>query len=147
MPLLKKPEQKLVLDVNVWVSALLWGGKPAQVVELAQDNQLDIFVSEAIIAELSQVLLYPRIVKVYKDDRLRAGDLIAAVLKIVKFVEVKQTVKVVLEHPADDKFIDCALAAGAAYVISGDKHLLKLGSYKKIRVLSVKDFLEGSVAK
>lgn len=147
MPLLKKPEQKLVLDVNVWVSALLWGGKPAQVVELAQDDQLDIFVSEAIIAELSQVLLYPRIVKVYKDDRLRAGDLIAAVLKIVKFVEVKPVVKVVLEHPADDKFIDCAIAAGASYVISGDKHLLKLGSYKKIRVLSVNDFLEGFVAK
>ena len=147
MPSLKKPEQKLVLDVNVWVSALLWGGKPAQVVELAQEGQLDIFVSESIIAELSQVLLYPKIVKVYKDDGLLARDLIEAVLKVVKFAEVKQTVKVVLEHPADDKFIDCALAAGAAYVISGDKHLLKLGSYKKIRVLSVNDFLEVFVAK
>ncbi len=146
MPLLKKPEQKVVLDVNVWVSALLWGGKPAQVVELAQDDQLDIFVSEAIIAELSQVLLYPRIVKVYKDDGLLARAIVEAVLKVVKFVEVKPVVKVVLEHPADDKFIDCALAADAAYVISGDKHLLKRKLQKNSCVIC-KRFSWGFVAK
>ena len=63
-------------------------------------------------------------------------------MKVVKFVEVTQKVKVVLGHPADDRFIDCALVARADYVVSGDKHLLKVGSCKKARIISVNEFLQ-----
>ena len=79
--------------------------------------------------------------KIYKSKSLR-NELIEAVLKVVTLVEVTKKVKVVLEHPTDDKFLGCTLAAKADYIVSGDKHLLKVGSYKKVHVISVSVFLE-----
>jgi putative PIN family toxin of toxin-antitoxin system len=141
MPSSKKHAAKAVLDTNVWVSALLWGGKPASVIKAAEEGKVAIYASEEIIAEISQVLAYPKIAKVYQSERLR-NELIEAVLKAVNLVEVVKKVRVVLEHPADDKFIECALAARADFIVSGDKHLLKVGSYNKTRIVSVSEFLQ-----
>lgn len=133
---------KAVLDVNVWVSALLWGGKPAQIIKAAENHQITIFLSEEIVQELSQVLAYPKIRKIIEAEGLSHQDLMETVLKIGKFVGATEKVNVVLEHHADDKFIECALSAKADYIISGDKHLLKIANYKKIRLLSVNEFLQ-----
>ena len=142
MPSSKKHAPKAVLDTNVWVSALLWGGKPATVIKAAEESRVDVFASEEIVGEISQVLNYPKIAKVYQLEGLLHSELIETVLKVVKFVEVTKKVSVVVEHTADDKFIECALAAKADYIVSGDKHLLKVGSYKKTRIVSVSDFLQ-----
>lgn len=140
-PSSRKRVPKVVLDANVWVSALLWGGKPAEIVRAAEDGKVCIVMSEEIIGEISQVLNYPKLRKMYQDAGLRHENLIEAVLKVVKFVKVTEKVNVGVEHPADDKFIECALAASADYIVRGDKHLLKIGEYKKTRVLSVSEFL------
>ncbi|MBS7653246.1 putative toxin-antitoxin system toxin component, PIN family [Candidatus Bathyarchaeota archaeon] len=142
MPLSKKRVPRVVLDVNVWVSALLWGGKPAEIIKAAEEGKAVILASEEIVGEISQVLNYPRLRNVYKAAGLLYKDLIETVLKIVKFVEVTMHINIVMEHPADDKFIECALAAGADYIVSGYKHLLKIGGYRKIRILSVTEFLK-----
>ncbi len=142
MPSSKKHAPKAVLDTNVWVSALLWGGKPAEVIKAAEEGKIDIFASEETVGEINQVLAYPKIAKILQADGLLHEELIEAVLKVVKFVEVTKKVKVVLEHSADDKFIDCALAAKADYLVSGDRHLLKIGSYKKTRIVTVAEFLK-----
>jgi uncharacterized protein len=141
MPSSKKRVLKVVLDANVWVSALLWGGKPAAVIKAAEDGKICIVTSEEIVGEISEVLTYPKLSKVYQAEDLRHEDLIEAILKIVNFVKVTKKFNVVLEHSADDKFIDCGLAAGADYIVSGDKHLLKIVSYKKTQILSVNEFL------
>ncbi len=101
-----------------------------------------LIISEQIVEEISQVLNYPKLSKIYRADGFVHEKLIEAVLKVVRFVKVTKTAKVVLEHPADDKFIECALEAKARYLVSGDKHLLKVGSYKEIQILSVNDFLQ-----
>jgi len=72
---------------------------------------------------------------------LDGRDLIKEVLKIGKFVEVTRKANVVTEHPADDKFIECALSAHADYIVSGDRHLLKVARYEKIHMLSVRELL------
>ncbi len=142
MPSSKKHAPKAVLDTNVWVSALLWGGKPAEVIKAAEEGKIDIFASEETVGEINQVLAYPKIAKILQADGLLHEELIEAVLKVVKFVEVTKKVKVVLDHSADDKFIDCALAAKADYLVSGDRHLLNIGSYKKTRIVTVAEFLK-----
>ena len=67
--------------------------------------------------------------------------MIEQILKTAKFVKVTNKLQVIKEHPADNKFLECAIAAKADYVVSGDKHLLKIEAYKKIKILSVNDFL------
>ena len=101
-----------------------------------------LLVSEAIVGEVSQVLNYPKLRRIYEAEGLGHEELIEAILRFVRFVEVASRVKVVLEHPADDKFIDCAVEAKVDYVVSGDKHLLKVGTYKKIQIVSVNEFLQ-----
>lgn len=126
---------------------MLWGGKPAEIIKAAEDHKFGIFTSEEIVGEISQVLTYPKLKKVYQSEGLRHEDLIEAVLKIGKFAKVTKKVNVVKKHRADDKLIECALAAGADYIVSGDEHLLKLGSYKKTQILSVSEFLQVIEAK
>lgn len=121
---------------------MLWGGKPAEIIKAAKENKVTILASEQIVGEISQVLTYPKLKKVYQAEGLRSEDLVESVLKIAKFVEVIEEIKVVKEHPADDKFIECASAAGAGYIVSGDKHLLKVACYKKTQIVSVNDFLQ-----
>lgn len=121
---------------------MLWGGKPAAITKAAEDLKLRIFTSEEIITEISHVLTYPKLEKIYQAEGLRREDLIETVLKIAKFVKPKKKVNIVREHPTDNKFLACALAAGADYVISGDKHLLKLIRHRKTKILSVNKFLQ-----
>lgn len=49
---------------------------------------------------------------------------------------------IVKDDPTDDKYVVCAIEGDADFIISGDKHLLNLGSYKNIRILTVREFLE-----
>jgi putative PIN family toxin of toxin-antitoxin system len=121
---------------------LIWGGKPAQIVKAAEEGKVALAMSEEIVDEISQVLTYSKLKKVYQTEGLLHQDMIEALLKVSEFVKVTRKVNVVLEHPADDKFIDCALAAKADYIISGDKHLLKVGCYRKTQILSVNEFLK-----
>jgi putative PIN family toxin of toxin-antitoxin system len=99
-------------------------------------------LSEDIVGEITQVLTYPKIKNVYTTLGLQSEDLIEEVLKNAKFVKVTKKLYVVEEHSADDKFIECAQAAGADYIISGDKHLLKIACYKKIQIISVREFIQ-----
>ena len=120
---------------------MLWGGKPAAIIEASKDGKVSILMSEEIAQELSQVLAYPKIEKIYHGT-LRREDLVEQVLETAKFVKVTNRLQVIKEHPADNKFLECAIAAKAKYVVSGDKHLLKVAAYKKIKILSVNSFLQ-----
>lgn len=121
---------------------MLWGGKPAELIKAAEDNRVIILTSEEIVAEISRVLTYPKLKKTYQAEGLCHEDLIETILKIGKFVKVTKKVNVVQEHPADDKFIECAVAGEADYLVSGDKHLLKIDCYQKTRILPVREFLK-----
>lgn len=132
----------MVLDTNVWISALIWGGNPAEVVKAAENRRLRIFISEEIVGEISRVLEYPKLKQAYRGSGLGRTDLVEAVLKVSRFIKVTRKVNVVADHPADDKFIECALAARADYIVSGDRHLLKLARHERIRIMSVREFLD-----
>jgi predicted nucleic acid-binding protein len=64
------------------------------------------------------------------------------VLKNAKFVKITKKLHIVEEHSADNKFIECAQSANADYLISGDKHLLKVACYKKIQIVPVREFIQ-----
>jgi putative PIN family toxin of toxin-antitoxin system len=142
-----KQETRVVLDTNIWISALLWGGKPAKIIKAAEQGRISILTSEGIISEISQVLTYPKLKRIYQSEGLGIENLIETVLKISRLVNVNKNLAVVKEHPADDKFIECAQASGAEYIVSGDKHLLKVGCYKKTQIVSVNEFLQVFEAK
>jgi putative PIN family toxin of toxin-antitoxin system len=137
-----KRETKIVLDTNVWISALIWGGNPAEIIETAKIRKISIFTTEEIIREINAVLLYPKIKNTYDGTGLTHQDFIVAILKTAKIVNPKENLAVVQDHAADNKIIECAAQAKADYIISGDKDLLNLIQYKNVKIISSSEFLK-----
>ena len=121
---------------------MIWGGSPTSIINAAEDNRIDIMVSEEIIQEISRTLAYPRLREVYECLNIKREELIEAILRIVTIVEVKTKVNLIHEDSTDNKFLECALDGDADYVVSGDEHLLKIEHYRRIQVISVKQFLK-----
>jgi putative PIN family toxin of toxin-antitoxin system len=129
----------VVIDTNVLVSALLFGGKPGRLIDLWKNRRLRPFLSEEMIDELIRVLAYPKFDLTEKEiDYLLYAE-------ILPFFDVAHTSTgplIVEDDPHDDMFLRCADAAGAEFIISGDRHLLSLKSYKKIPILTPAKFLD-----
>ena len=132
----------MVLDTNVWVSAMVWGGLPASIVKAAEDGKVLILISEEIAEEISRTLAYPRLRETYEEAGVKREELMEAVLRIGSLVKVEARLSILREDVADNKFLECAVDGGADYVVRGDSHLLELEHYQRIRMLSVRRFCE-----
>lgn len=139
----KKQKPKIVvLDTNVWISAMIWGGTPSKIIKLAEDKKISIQISDEIVSEINQTLTYPKISQIYQGTGVTRQQLIESVLQIGKLTKTEQKIDLIQQDPTDNKLIECATAANADYLISGDKHLLKMRLYKKTKILTAKAFLK-----
>lgn len=128
--------KRVVADTNVLVSALQFGGKPKQLLDLAIEGQVDRAVSEAIIAETLRVL---------RDKFERAPEWLAEADRqlrvIIRLVHPTEVIQAIEADPADDRILECAIAADAEVIVSGDSHLLGLGVFRGIPIRRVAAFL------
>lgn len=130
---------KVVLDTNVLVSALIVKvGKPAQI--LRRIAAFELLTAEEILTELEEVLQRPHITRKY---RLSAEDIreYLARLRAVSTLVPLQTSVAVVADPDDNMFVACAIDGGASYIVSGDPHLVDLGAYQGIAILTPAAFL------
>ena len=137
----KKQEkvERVVVDTNVLISALLFKGALSRFVELWQKGKIVPVISKKIFEELRVVLEYPKF-SLSKDELKSIIE--HEILPYFEIVEVKEEVKSVCRDPEDDKFISCALSASADYIVSGDKDLCDLKQYGPIKIVRASDFLK-----
>jgi putative PIN family toxin of toxin-antitoxin system len=132
---------RIVADTNVLVSALVSAqSSPAQILALWRAGDIDLLVSAETLAELRRVLGYPRIRQRlrYTDEQLEA----ALTLLDQEAIHVEPPPGPTRSvDPDDDKFIALAVAGGAAYLVSGDRHLLQLGGSQGVAILAPAAFL------
>ncbi len=127
---------RAVVDTNVFVARLLSPtGAPAQVSDLWEAGAFELVVSEPILTEYARVLAYPHLAARLRLDAAAIAELIAALRQFAILVEPTEPLTVIRDDPHDDKFLECAVAGGAEYVVSGDKHMLQLGEYCGIQIL------------
>lgn len=128
--------ERVVFDTNVMISGLLWRGKPYRCLLLARAGLVQAVYCREMLTELSQKL---------EDKFGFSMDRVQAVLhdwrRYGQEVQITGDLHVVAADPDDDKFIACALTAGATIIVSGDRHLLELGKYESIAILSPAEFL------
>ncbi len=129
---------RVVVDTNVFVSSF-FGGNPRKVIDLWQSGQLTLCLSAPIVEEYVEVLRRMGLQNERELDELLS--LMARGLHSV-FTAKTPALRIFSEDPDDDKFIECAVALQAAFVISGDKLLTRLKNYMGIRILSPKAFLD-----
>jgi putative PIN family toxin of toxin-antitoxin system len=128
----------IVIDTNVLVSALLFGGVPGKLVPLWKERSIRPKASKEIIEEYLRVFAYPKFQLSEEEINFLLHYEILPYFEILRIIEGPV---LVAKDPSDDKFIRCAQAAGARMIISGDQHLLKLSAYGQIQILSPSDFL------
>lgn len=134
---------KVVLDTNQFVSSLLVKtGQPAQLIELWKNRAFVLITSAEILSEIRQTLSYSRIRKKYPITDKDIDALIALLRSEAVLVPGHISVSVIKEDPEDDKILACAIEGGSDYIVSGDHHLKRLGSYEGIPIVTVRHFLE-----
>lgn len=135
---------KVVLDTNVFVSSLLSkAGRPAMVIDAWRAGRYLLVTSPSIIFEIKRVVEAPDIRKKYGLSRDRIERLILLLEKDTIVVPgLSAAARAIPKDPTDEMFLSAALDARADLIVSGDRHLLDLGEYKGIPILTVREFLE-----
>lgn len=128
--------RRVVADSNVLVSAIRFGGKPKQLLDLAADGHIDIAISEAIVEETLRVL---RDKFHHTPEELKETDKQLRV--IARTITPTESISALDADPSDNRILECAVAADAEVILSGDKHLLALGSFRGIPIQRVGEFL------
>jgi uncharacterized protein len=128
---------KVVIDTNVFVSSF-FGGNPRKIIDMWKQGKLTLCLSKEIISEYTTVL--NRIGLENQKELKEIFSLFARGIHSV-FSGKPPALKVVIGDPDDDKFIECAVALKAEYIISGDKDLLEVSEYMEIKILNPREFL------
>jgi len=131
----------LVLDTNVVASGLLWNGPPGQLLRAGLQTKIQLYSSPALLAELDEILRRPKFGKKISSSLLSVEQIITYYSKAVDMVKPIDVPRLAAD-PDDDVVVGTALGAKAAFVVTGDRSLLNLGSYEGIRIVSVVDTLE-----
>ena len=129
---------RIVLDSNVIISAFLFGGVPAQLIELALNGSIECFTSLPILDEIRDVLLRPK----FGLSSDQALTLIEDLHDLCQLVMPEERVLAVIDDPDDNIILECASTADAGFIVSGNSHLLHLRKWRNIQILSPSDFLK-----
>jgi putative PIN family toxin of toxin-antitoxin system len=129
---------RVTADTNVIISALNFAGNPSRILDMAEDATILLAVSDDILNEVERVLRRPKFG--WSQERIDAA--IREISGFTEHVEPTQRIDVITEDPTDNRIIECAAASGSEYLVSGDKHLLKIGQYRGIKIVTPADFVE-----
>lgn len=128
---------KVVIDTNVIVSALNFGGKPNEVLQLANTGAIKLFISPFILEEVSNVLI-----KQFQWSESNVNKAIKMIKEIATFVEPTKQLSIIKEKDSDNRILECAFAANVNFLISGDKkHIIPLKRINGIIIINPSEFL------
>ena len=123
-------------DSNVYISALVFRKKALRIIDLAIEQGVEIAISDEIVEETIRVL---REKFHWSDERIEEAR--ATMSSITRHVAPTEKLDVVKSDPDDNKIVECAVAAGSDYLVTGDNDILSLGSYGKRQMIKPSDFL------
>jgi uncharacterized protein len=128
----------VVLDTNVYISALMFAGEPAEVFSLVLHEQVRLIISPSIAEEIRRVLEQK-----FKWESEKAERVIARIKSNALLVTPSCRISVIREVDADNRILECAVEGRAHYIISGDKrHILPLVQYEGIKIFSPSMFMQ-----
>lgn len=128
---------RVTLDTNVYISALAFGGRPLRVLEMATEGLIAVSISDAILDEVARVLTTK-----LGWSASRAEEAVSLLAAVATRVVPGEPLSVVKSDPDDDRVLECAVAANAEYLVTGDSDLLRLDRYRSIAIVTPARFLE-----
>jgi len=129
---------RVVLDTNVLISAFVFpGGAPEQVYRRVLDGRIELVTSRPLLSELGRVLTGK-----FDWEPGYAEEVVAQLVRLAVVVDPPRDVVDITDDPADNRVLEAAAEGGAELIISGDRHLRALVSWRGIRILEPAAFLD-----
>ena len=128
---------KVVFDTNIYISAfVIPGGNAEKAYFHAIDGDYELCTSVAILAELARKLEGK-----FDWEKRNIVQLITSISNVAAVLKTEPWLKVLSDDP-DNRILECALKAETNFLVTGDKHLLKLRSYENFKIITLSAFLK-----
>lgn len=133
-----KPDpSRVVVDSNVWISALVFGGAPRRVFERIVRDGLSLVVSAEILTEIRRVVAAN-----FPDFVEDVESLLAVLHDHVAVVALGSITITACRDPNDNRVLETAILGGAAAIVSGDKDLLVLDTFQGVAITTAQAWVE-----
>lgn len=128
---------RIVVDTNVIISGVFFGGAPAEVLKAIISNKVTACASKQIVEEYIEIVneMISR-----KQGKLN-NNILLTLIESLEMIKPKTHIEISRDRD-DDKFIECAKDADALYIVSGDKDLLVIKQYENIKIITAKEFCD-----
>ena len=126
---------RVVIDTNVYISALVFGGVPQRVIQRAQGESWEICVSKPLMDEVAGTLE-----EKFGWSQAELDFALPPLWQRSTLVEPTAPVEVCVD-PDDNRVLECVQAAGARFLITGDDHLLRLNQFENAAIVTPREFL------
>src|SRR6266403_4064230 len=128
---------RIVADTNIYISALNFAGTADEVLALGRAGVIEVFISPPILEEIEAVFL-----RKFGWALPRVREAVRSIRGFATLVSPEEAVNVVREDEPDNRILECALAARADTIVTGDQHLLRLKRFHHILIESPRQFLD-----
>lgn len=128
---------RVVADTNIYISALNFGGAADDVLALARAREIHLYISRSILHELQGVLA-----KKFRWTPVQIHEAARHILRYAILVSPMESVSVIKYDEPDNRILECALAADAHVIVSGDQDLKRLRQYRGVKIVSPREFLK-----
>ena len=136
---------RVLLDTNIWISGLLWGGNPRRIIQLAISKQIVLYSSKLLIEELQTTLAYPKLQRRLEKLAITAEELLVEVARITQLCQPVTISDLPQLRDSKDKIVlETAVSVPVEVIVSGDEDLLILREFQDIPILTTKQFLENN---
>ena len=132
---------KVVLDTNVLVSGTFWIGDSFEILKRIDLKKIILVLSEELIDEYNKTIISEEIIEKIENKHLIISKIIKKIIEDAIIVYPTQKHDVIKEDPDDNKVLECAFEGKADFIISQDKHLLKLKEFEQIKIISPEEFV------
>lgn len=127
---------RVVFDTNIYVSAFaIPGGLAEDAYLYALHGRFELLTSVAILTETVTVLQ-----REFDWTEEKARELVQTISRVASVVKTTARLRVAQDDP-DNRILECAIHAGADFIVTGDRHLLSLTRYEGVQILRLDDFL------
>ncbi len=128
---------RVILDTNIYISAILFGGTPEKVLSLARSGTVEVFISQQILDEILRVLRIK-----FGWNQMQLTEVEMELKSLTRRVDPRVKVRVIKDDPHDNKFLETAIESKSEFIISGDNHLLVLNNYRDIKIITAREFID-----
>ncbi len=143
-PVSRSTPLRVILDTNVLLSGIFFGGVPGRLLTAWQDDRLALVLSPAILAEYHEA--GAELAARYTALAAPLDSIITLLAQTATIVDAPERAERVSADPDDDKFLACALAARTPLIVSGDKHLLRVSGWRGITVVTPRQCVDRYLA-